>query len=134
MGLTRAHWPWMAKMKTKTLDQVTAMQRKAVRFLRDVVGDEDKANEVESLSPEAYAERKRVHLGVAANPNSYPRRIAMTRKTRAELEDEVRDLKDYVGELEEKLDTIADLAGEEDEDEQEEDDEDDGDDDEVAPR
>ena len=127
------HLPWMAKMKTKTLDQVTAMQRKAVRFLRDIVGDEDKADEIESLSPDEYAERKRVQVVVAANPKSNPRRMTMTRKTRAELEDEVRELKDYVGELEEKLETIADLVGEEDEDE-EEDEDDDGDDDEVAPR
>lgn len=46
-------------MKTKTLDQMTAMQRKAVRFLRDVIGDQDKANEIESLSSAEYAERKR---------------------------------------------------------------------------
>lgn len=35
-------------------------------------------------------------------------------KTRAELEAEVKELRDYVDELESKLDTIADVVGEED--------------------
>jgi len=53
--------------KQKTLDQVERMQAKAVRFLRDVVGDEDKASEIEGLSPQEYAERKRVTI---SNPQA----------------------------------------------------------------
>ena len=52
--------------KTVTEEQLEAKQAKAVRFLRDVVGDEEKADEIESLSPSEYAERK--HLTV--NPKS----------------------------------------------------------------
>lgn len=48
--------------KEKTYDQAAAMQQKAVRFLRDVVGDEEKANEIESLSVSDYADRKRLVL------------------------------------------------------------------------
>ncbi len=48
--------------KTKTIDQIRAMQDKAVRFLRDVVGDPDKAEEFEAMSLEEYAEHKRVTI------------------------------------------------------------------------
>ena len=39
----------MASSKEKTFEQAAAMQEKAVRFLRDVVGDDEKADEIESL-------------------------------------------------------------------------------------
>jgi hypothetical protein len=51
--------------KTKTREQVEAMQEKAVRFLRDVVGDDAKANEIEGLSVAEYAERKKITLSNA---------------------------------------------------------------------
>ena len=38
--------------------QVEARKDKAVRFLRDVVGDDDRADEVEDESVEDYADRK----------------------------------------------------------------------------
>jgi hypothetical protein len=41
-----------------TYDQVEARKEKAVRFLRDVVGDDDRADEVEDESVEDYADRK----------------------------------------------------------------------------
>lgn len=46
--------------KSKTVEQLEKTQAKAVRFLRDVVGDSDKADEIEALSPEEYAERKKI--------------------------------------------------------------------------
>ncbi|MGA2475576.1 MAG: hypothetical protein ABSF73_03040 [Terriglobia bacterium] len=50
------------KEKTKTREQLEKMQAKAVRFLRDVVGDSDKADEIDDMTPEEYADKKRVHL------------------------------------------------------------------------
>ena len=44
--------------KEKTYEQAAAMQRKAVEFLRDLVKDEDKADEIEGLSVDEYAARK----------------------------------------------------------------------------
>jgi hypothetical protein len=38
------------------------MQEEAVRFLRDMVGDPDRAEEFEAMSPEAYAEHKRIEI------------------------------------------------------------------------
>jgi len=51
--------------KIKTREQVEKMQAKAVKFLRDVVKDDDKADEIEALSLDDYAAKKKVTL---ANP------------------------------------------------------------------
>jgi enoyl-CoA hydratase/carnithine racemase len=50
------------KRKALTREQVERRQAKAVRFVSDVVGDEDLADELESLTPEEYAQRKGVDL------------------------------------------------------------------------
>ena len=49
-------------VKSATLEQVEAKQAKAERFLRDVVGDSDKADEIAALSPQEYAERKKITI------------------------------------------------------------------------
>jgi hypothetical protein len=38
------------------------MRKKAVRFLRDVLGDRSRAEEFETMTPEEYAEHKRVTI------------------------------------------------------------------------
>jgi len=52
--------------KVLSREQVEKKQRKAVAFLRDVVGDDDLADEIYDLSVEEYAEKKRITL---ENPN-----------------------------------------------------------------
>jgi len=119
--------------KNKTLDQVTAMQEKAVRFLRDVKGDEDAAAEFEAMSPEEYAEHKRVKL--VENPRSGGAQITirritiMAKPTRAELEAQVEDQQAEIDALNDKLDLIAGITNDEDIDVDEDEDEDDIDDD-----
>jgi hypothetical protein len=54
--------------KSKTREQVEKMQEKAVRFLDDVVGDPDKADEIEDMTVEEYADKKRIHL---VNPSGF---------------------------------------------------------------
>lgn len=56
----------MAKSKQRTYQQVEAAKTKAVSFLRNVVGDEEKASEIESLTVEQYSDRK----GFILNPAS----------------------------------------------------------------
>lgn len=53
--------------KVKTREQVEKMQRKAVNFLRDVVGNDDKADAIGNMSLEDYAAHKHVTL---SNPRS----------------------------------------------------------------
>jgi hypothetical protein len=64
---TRAAGNGKNPVKKVTLEQVEKKQAKAVAFLRDVVGDSNKADEIESLTPQEYAERKKLTL---ENPNS----------------------------------------------------------------
>jgi hypothetical protein len=45
-----------------TIEQVQSKKDKAVRFLRDVLQDDDRADEVEDESPEDYAERKEIKI------------------------------------------------------------------------
>ena len=117
--------------KTKTLNQVVATQQKAVRFLRDVVGDPDKADEFEAMTPEDYADHKQILI--AENPSSRKshfttRRVFMAKPTRADLEDRVAELEQENSELNDRLDSIADIiepgdSEDEDDDEDEADDE-----------
>lgn len=65
--------------KEKSYDQAAAMQQKAVRFLRDVVGDQEKADEIESLSVSEYADRKGLVLtNPASTLNQTQRRNVMS--------------------------------------------------------
>lgn len=69
----------MTSKKDKTYEQAEAMQAKAVRFLLDVVGDEEKAREIEGLSVDEYAERKGLRLlNPASTTNRTQRRNAMS--------------------------------------------------------
>lgn len=109
-------------MKQFTRKQVQARKDKAVRFTRDVLGDPDRAAEIEDESLESYTERKGFEI-------TNPRRnyMAARRKTVAELQAETEDLQEQVEDLEEEneglqeqLDQIADIAGGEEEEEGEE--------------
>ena len=48
--------------KSKTREQLERLQAKAVRFVRDVLDDPDKADEIEGMTAEEYADKKRIHL------------------------------------------------------------------------
>jgi hypothetical protein len=48
--------------KKKTREQVEKIQSKAASFLRDVLGDPDKADAIDDMSVEEYADKKRIHL------------------------------------------------------------------------
>jgi hypothetical protein len=76
--------------KSKTLDQVERMQDKAVRFLRDMVLDPDKADEFEAMSPQEYAE----HKGITIREN--PRSISMADASKAELSNALDDIQDIL--------------------------------------
>jgi len=109
----------------RSFDQIRAMQDKAVRFLRDVVGDPERAEEFEAMPPEEYAEHKRVTI---ENPSlCTPRRTTMRRPTYADLKDRVAELEEENQALTEKLDSIVDIAASEDDEDDEEDEEEDED-------
>ena len=89
------------------------MQEKAVRFLREVVDDPDQADQIEAMTSEEYAERKRITI---ANPRL--RRSNMRRPTYNELKERVDELEEENHALNEKLDSIVDIAASEDDEEE----------------
>lgn len=55
----------MSRIRTLSREQIQGRKDRAVRFTRDVVGDPDRAAEIESEDIESYAERRRLTM---ANP------------------------------------------------------------------
>jgi hypothetical protein len=118
-------------VSTLTLRQLQSRKDKAVRFLRDVLNDPDRAEEVQEETLDDYAKRRRIQL---LNPTRRKSQVP-TGQTKADLArtlDEIADLTDEALDPENsredvvrKLKDIAGLAegdtGEE-EDEEEEDD------------
>ncbi len=111
-------------MKRLTREQIQARKEQAVRFIRDVQGDPERAEEVERESLADYAARRKFEI---ANPL---RRATMPRKTIEDYRADIADLKEQIGDLEEEneglqeqLDDISEiLAPEEEEGEEAEDD------------
>jgi hypothetical protein len=71
-------------------------------------------------SLEDYVERRKLQI---TNPPRRRNAIMPTNKSKAELEAEIDDLKDENAELQDQLDTIADIVAPADEDEDEDEDE-----------
>ena len=102
-------------MKILTPRQVQSRKAQAVRFARDVREDDDLADAIEEETLEEYAEKRRIKL---PNPNPGVRKMPI--RTRRELLDRIAELEEENQELREKVDSIAEIVGEdEDEDEDE---------------
>lgn len=103
-------------MKTLTQRQLESRKAQAVRFTRDVLGDADRADEIEDESLAGYAERRRIKL---KNPIQQGKRYQrMPIKTRRELLDRIEELEGENEDLQSKLDDIADLVAPEEEEEE----------------
>ena len=98
--------------KSRTYQQVQTAKERAVRFLENVLDDEDRAEEVKDESVEDYADRRRIRI--IENPLSLsdlvrvsslfgvmpqsPRK-APTMATKAELQEAVNEAADKITEL-----------------------------------
>ena len=111
----------MGAMKQLTRDQLQSRKEKAVRFTCDVLGDPDRADEIADESLEDYAQRRKIQI---TNPTKGRDAIMATNK---DLEDRVDELEQENAELQDQLDTIADIVAPADEDEDEDDEEEDHD-------
>ena len=96
-------------MKTLTRKQLEARKAKAVRFTHDVLGDSDRADEIEDESLEEYAERRHIQV---VNPKGVRK---MPVQTRRELLDRIEELETENEDLQSRLDEISDIIGEGDE-------------------
>jgi hypothetical protein len=89
-----------------TRDQVADRKTKAVRFLRDVLDDPDRADEVSAESVEDYAARRRFVLS-----NSHCEEVSEM-PPREKLEDLLSDRDALIDKLEEVRDQIDDAISE----------------------
>jgi len=72
--------------KTLTRDQLEARKGKAVRFVRDVLGDPERADEIADEDLESYAARRGIEI---LNPKGVCRM-----STKQELLDQIRELEE----------------------------------------
>lgn len=126
-------------MKTKTYQEMEAMQVKAVKFVEDVVGDPQRAREIEEQSVEAYARGKKIQI---ENPEGRRSMTMEATATKAELTETLDGVESLLDEAldpvltrEQLVEKVQDayylIAGEDDEDEEDDQDGDDQDDDEA---
>jgi len=98
-------------MKTLTRKQLESRKAKAARFTRDVLGNLDRADEIEDESLQDYAERRHIQI---VNPKGV-RKMAV--QTRRELIERIKELEEENESLQDRLEEIADLAGDSEEEE-----------------
>lgn len=113
-------------MKRMTLGEAETKRQKAVEFLRRI-GNDEAADDFESMSAEEYAEHKGAQI--VENPSRRYCRMARRTKTKEELQAQLDEANEYIEELEGKLDDISGIIGEEEEEEGEESEEEDEDED-----
>lgn len=108
-----------------TWDEIERRKDQAVRFVRDVLDDPDRADEIDDESLEDYAERKGFAI---ANPDDQGETTMSQYKTRDELAAENEELRNRlaaIGEMAEPDDDVPE-TDEVDDDDDEIDDDDDG--------
>jgi hypothetical protein len=97
------------KPKSLTREQLAARQAQAVTFTRDVVGDDDLADELESLSLEEYGQRRGIEI---SNPDQKEGKSTMQKlvvnpgKSKAELLEELAEVRQTVDQLQQQLNAL----------------------------
>jgi hypothetical protein len=88
-------------VKARTFEQTATAKTRAANFVRNVLGDDDRAAEIEDESVEHYAERKQIRI--VDNPASKGKRDAndMAKTTTSPSK----------AELQETIDAIAEMVG-----------------------
>jgi hypothetical protein len=88
-------------MKMRTRHQVETAKQRAARFVRDVLGDEQRAEEIATETVDDYAERKQITI---QNPR---KEKLMATKRELELEETIEELE---GELNVLRSAVSDAA------------------------
>jgi hypothetical protein len=114
-------------MKMMTFREAETKWQRAVEFLRRI-GNHDAADQFAAMDARQYAEDKGADL--IANPQRRDEPMPRS-KSKAELQAELDESRDYIEDLEAKLDDIAGLASGEDEDEDDEEEDADSEEDEL---
>jgi polyhydroxyalkanoate synthesis regulator phasin len=103
-----------------TRERLAARKDKAVRFVRDVLDDPGRAEEIENESLEDYAMRRKIQI---VNPTRGVKTMPRQTESREELRERIRELEEENESLQDQLDQITDIVspieGEDDEEEEE---------------
>lgn len=95
-------------MKALTREQLQSRKDKAVRFVRDVLDDPERASEIEDEDLESYADRHRIQ---PTNPRKRDESMAGGNgRTKQDLLDEIDELQQANQDLQDQLDAIADIV------------------------
>src|SRR5215471_4744620 len=94
--------------KILTRDQAEARKAAAVRFAENVLGDPDKADDIESEDLDDWIERKGITL--IDNPRERSLQVANSNMSKDELLDYVDELEAENSDLQDALDSIADIV------------------------
>jgi hypothetical protein len=98
--------------KALSREQIEGRKAKAVRFVRDVLGDPGRAEEIEDESLEDYAARR--GMMILDNPKG-----VCSMPTKQELLEQIRELEEENEDLQARLDDILDIVAPEGEEEEE---------------
>ncbi|HXX19972.1 MAG TPA: hypothetical protein VEJ46_11270 [Candidatus Acidoferrum sp.] len=101
------------KQRQITQEQTERKQAQAVRFAETVLDDPDLADDLESLTPEEYAERR--GFQIVENPRRKEAK-PVARPTRQELEEENEQLWDTLESVRDQLDDMLESDGDGEED------------------
>jgi len=110
-------------VKQLTREQVAGRKEKAERFVRNVLGDDERANEIADENIQDYADRRHFEI---VNP---AKRRNAEMASKKELEDRVAELEDENSDLNDRLDSIGELVGDGDDSDDDSSDDDSSDDD-----
>lgn len=97
-------------MKSLTADQVQSRQDRAVRFVEDVLGDPDKAAEIEDEDLEDYAARRKISIANSGRRSTEKNLANANGRSKEDLLNEIADLEAENQDLRDRLDAIGDLA------------------------
>lgn len=97
-----------------TRKQLEGRKEKAIQFVRDVLNDPERADEIADESLEDYAERRKIEI-------TNPTRRETVPSTKRELQERIAELEAENEELQDALDEISEIASPEEEEEEGED-------------
>ena len=93
--------------KILTRDQAESRKAAAVRFAENVPDDPDKADDIESEDPDDWIEHKGITL---INPRKRSLEVASANMSKDELVDYIDELESKNSDLQDALDSIADIV------------------------
>ena len=90
-----------------TYDQVAERKRKAESFARNVLEDDQRADEIADEPVEDYAERR--HFDIVDDPTRRIAAMSNNGPSKQDLMDQIADLQDENNMLQSQLDAISDI-------------------------